>query len=203
MFQSAARSARRHRESSASQAQAPVRAVSTAIAVAKEHVGGITFCRACEITGATSANATTSGLREDSKMPDELRMVIYVYSRTTVFIGSGNKIGMLEMTPSYANATYGSFANNADNLLEEGVYGIIANAPVELRVPAGAADKVIVRSDTMRKDPWPTPPPPPPAKFGAPGDWPRHLGIFMVPLGGSFENPRLHARWADGLETLL
>jgi hypothetical protein len=120
-------------------------------------------------------------------MADQLRLVVYVYSRTTVFIGSAGTIGMVEMDAAYANAPYASFRNGADNTLEEGVYGIVSNKPVDLRIPAEAKAQVFVRADLMRKDPWPPPPPPPPARFGTPSNWDQHLKTFMVPTGGSLD----------------
>lgn len=121
-------------------------------------------------------------------MADQVRMVVYVYAKTTLFISSAGKIGMVEMDAKYANAPYAAFRNGAENTLEEGVYGIVASQPVDLRVPADAGNKVFVRTDVMRKDPWPPPPPPPPARFSSATNWEQHLRTFMVPTGGSFDD---------------
>jgi hypothetical protein len=121
-------------------------------------------------------------------MADQVRLVVYVYARTTVFIRSTGTIGMVEMDATYANKPYARFQNGAENTLEEGVYGIVSDKPVDLRVPAEARDSVFVRADMMRKDPWPPPPPAAPARFGNPTNWEQHLKTFMVPTGGSLDD---------------
>ncbi len=130
-------------------------------------------------------------------MADEVRIVIYVYSTTTLFIASPGTIGMLKMDDHYGNAVYDKFRNNADNELAEGVYGLVSDRPVTLKVPSISTDSVFVRSDVMRKDPWPPPPPPPPESFSNRADWPDHLQMFMVPTGG------IQVRWVDGRRTEL
>jgi hypothetical protein len=114
-------------------------------------------------------------------------MVVYVYGTTTLYIASAGKIAMFEMDAKYANAPYAGFHNCAENTLQEGVYGFVSTQPVDLRIPADARDKVLVRTDVMRKDPWPQPPPPPPESFSSALDWEQHLKTFMVPTGGAFD----------------
>src|SRR5262245_16940258 len=126
-------------------------------------------------------------------MADQVRMVIYVYAKTTLFISSAGKIGMVQMDAAFANAPYGGFRNGAENTLEAGVYGIVSSQPVDLRVPVESGNKVFVRTDVMRKDPWPQPPPPPPDPFANVKNWEQHLKTFMVPTGGSFDDAG-HAR---------
>jgi len=121
-------------------------------------------------------------------MADQVRMVVYVYATTTLYIASAGKIAMVEMDAKYANAPYAGFRNGAENTLLEGVYGIVSSQPVDLRVPADARDKVLVRTDVVRKDPWPPPPPPPPARFSNATNWEQHLKTFMVPTGGTFDS---------------
>jgi hypothetical protein len=137
-------------------------------------------------------------------MLEATRKVIYVYSQTTVFVGSAGRIGMLWMDSGYGNNTYSDFRNNADNVLGPGVYGILSELHVELKLRKGSGDDVIVRADVLRKDPWPDPPPPPPGNFGKPADWPKHLESFMVPLGyDSTDVKQFRIRWADRRETYL
>ena len=50
-------------------------------------------------------------------MADQVRMVVYVYATTTLYIASAGKIAMVEMDAKYANAPYAGFRNGAENTL--------------------------------------------------------------------------------------
>lgn len=116
----------------------------------------------------------------------DMRIALYVYSKSTVTIAPSSSVDFDRMNNDYTAKFEATISSPVTVDLNEGVYGFIYNGSHGVSAPSSVTT-VVDNYDVQKKNPWPHPPPPPPTPFQGRNDWADHTTIFLVPLGGSFE----------------
>ena len=114
------------------------------------------------------------------------RIALYVYEKSTVTIDPSSAVDFMLMNDDYTAKFDTSISSPVTLDLHPGVYGFVYNGSHGVSAPC-TVTLVTDAYDIQRKNPWPTPPPPPPPPFALKTDWDDHCGIFLVPLGATFD----------------
>ena len=116
----------------------------------------------------------------------DMRIALYVYSKSTVTIDPSSSVDFMRMNDDYTAKFEATVSSSVTVSLDPGVYGFVFNGSDGVTAP-GTVTLVTDSYDIQRKNPWPQPPPPPPPPFSLKTDWPDHCDIFLVPLGATFD----------------
>lgn len=115
------------------------------------------------------------------------RIALYVYSKSTITVAPNGTIDFMKMAVNDFSASLVSQISSSTTFdVNPGVYGFIWNTAHGVTAPSSVTI-VTDDYDVARKNPWPSPPPPPPPPFVNNNKYGDHVGVFLVPLGATFD----------------